>query len=200
MRGGRSHHRHMDDRKRAGARRVIRGKLHRDRAAGLGADDVSGVRRPPCRGHAPRRLARLGSDHSKPAGIRDLPNPGRSGRSTRNSCPMRGIHAYQTRLDFSLPWIRTTVSGLRQGSPNQSSRKKKSSADGLPEASRPLRHRPHRAERTGRRQSRTPSAAAVPQPRCSISRREPVTAMAFLLRRYSGQTGNQEWASRSIVD
>ena len=33
---------------------------------------------------------------------------------------MRGIHAYQTRLDSSLPWIRTAVSGLRQGSPNQS--------------------------------------------------------------------------------
>ena len=35
---------------------------------------------------------------------------------------MRGIHAYQTMLDSSLPWIRTAVSGLRQGSPNQSSR------------------------------------------------------------------------------
>jgi hypothetical protein len=72
---------------------------------------------------------------------------------------MRGIHAYQTMLDSALPWIRTAASGLRQGSPNQSSRKKKSSADAA------LAGAPCASARTGPNApaaTETPSAAAVP--------------------------------------
>src|SRR5262245_47016937 len=65
-----------------------------------------------------------------------------------------------------------TVSGLRHGSPNQSSRKKISSAV--------LAVAPWAAAGAGPNAlaaTETPSAAAVPPPNCRISRRELVTAM-----------------------
>ena len=47
-----------------------------------------------------------GPEYSYPriaAAMRERPNPGRSGRRTRNSWPIRGSHAYQTMPDSPLP-------------------------------------------------------------------------------------------------
>src|SRR5262249_59995580 len=56
-----------------------------------------------------------------PAGAGDCPNPGRSGRITRQRTPSRGTHAYQAREDSALPCTSTTVRGVSHGGPNQSS-------------------------------------------------------------------------------
>ena len=161
------------DRKRAGASRVIRRKLHRNRAARLGADDVSRVERRPCRGHAPRRSRDWAATTRNPQ--ESATDPTQAGRAAARETPAPSAAAIRT-IRCSIR--RCRGSGRRFRACARARRTSPRGRTNLPRTH--CSPAPCASARTGPSapagpRAETPSAAAVPKPKCSRSRREPAS-------------------------